>query len=106
MVGDLGLWGKQTMFHQSSHIPLTIRDPRRAPGEIAVPAQTTDLVPTIRSRLGAQAPGSMGGCDLDVAAAAASSSGSPACRAAVLPERRRHYVHFGAGFVPMLFDTA
>lgn len=128
MLGDLGLWGKQTMFRQASHVPLMIRDPRRKPEEIAVTTQTVDVVPTILSRLGAEAPESMDGRDLDVVTAAGEGRamielelGAPdgngrferftglprqACRAAVLQEARWRYVHFGGGFVPMLFDTA
>jgi arylsulfatase A-like enzyme len=125
MLGDLGLWGKQTPFRQASHIPLMIRAPGQAPGLIRRPTRSIDLVPTLLARLGG-ASRMMDGGDLAVAPHRPAAmvelelgdlsgrgrfetfTDRPAqeCRAVAYEQDQWRYVHFTCGFAPMLFDVA
>ncbi len=47
MLGERGLWFKMNMFEGSAQVPLTIAAPGLAPGRVAAPVSTLDLVPTL-----------------------------------------------------------
>jgi arylsulfatase A-like enzyme len=134
MLGDQGMWGKESVFLPAHHVPLIVRDPRR-PGARAVDAitETVDLAPTVLDWLGAAAPPAMDGASLlpflegrdppgwREAALTEIDLASPAnptrfqrawglaetrCNAAVIRDARWSYVHFNGGVAPMLFDRA
>ncbi|TVQ57596.1 MAG: phosphonate monoester hydrolase [Rhodobacteraceae bacterium] len=134
MLGDQGMWGKESVFLPAHHIPLIVRDPRR-PGARTVEAitETVDVAPTILDWLGAVAPPAMDGASLlpflqdspppdwrDAALTEIDFShparptrfqralGLPEtrCNAAVLRDARWTCVHFNGGVPPMLFDRA
>lgn len=126
MLGDLGLWGKQTVFRQASHVPLFIRQPGAQPARVARPTQIIDVVPTILSRLGATPPRAMDGQPLpddpaltggaamvEIELGSLDGTGrfetctglnARQCRAAVLETESWRLAHFSCGFPPMLFD--
>lgn len=56
MLGDLGLWGKQTPFRAASHIPLMMRIPGVAGQFIETPSRSVDIMPTILERFGTEVP--------------------------------------------------
>ena len=133
MLGDQGLWGKESVFAPAHRVPLLIRDPLR-PGPCAAAAITeaVDVAPTILAWLGADAPPAMDGVSLLPAlegraparAAQALTEidlahplrptrfqrawglDATRCNAAVLRDTRWSYVHFNGGLAPMLFDRA
>ncbi|TVQ57249.1 MAG: phosphonate monoester hydrolase [Rhodobacteraceae bacterium] len=134
MLGDQGMWGKESVFLPAHHVPLIVRDPRR-PGARAVEAitETVDLAPTVLDWLGAAPPPAMDGASLlpfldgseppgwrdaalteiDLASPATPTRfqrawglGETRCNAAVIRDARWTYVHFNGGVAPMLFDRA
>jgi arylsulfatase A-like enzyme len=132
MLGDQGMWGKESVFRPAHHIPLIIRDPEHpAPGaEIRAITETVDIAPTVLHWLGAAVPQAMDGASLlgladgvpagwrnaalteiDFASPVAPTRFQQAwgldanrCNAAVLRDARWTYVHFNGGLPPMLFD--
>jgi arylsulfatase A-like enzyme len=61
MLGDHWLWGKPGYFDEAYHIPLIVRDPRRAADDgrgrvVAEFTEAVDLMPTILDWLGRDAP--------------------------------------------------
>ncbi|WP_333834484.1 sulfatase-like hydrolase/transferase [Rubrimonas sp.] len=132
MLGDQGMWGKESVLAPAHHVPLILRDPRR-PGARRIDALTSgvDLAPTMLDWLGGTPPPAMDGRSLlsfpDDAAPAAwrdavlteldlSDPRAPTrfqtawglaetrCNAAVLRSAEWTYVHFNGGVPPMLFD--
>jgi arylsulfatase A-like enzyme len=133
MLGDQGMWGKESVFAPAHRVPLLIRDPRRPGGRVwAGATEAVDLAPTILDWLGGAAPPAMDGVSLLPALAGAAPGrdalalteidlAHPArptrfqsawgleesrCNAAVLRDPRWTYVHFNGGVAPMLFDRA
>mgnify|MGYP006274821361 CR=1 FL=1 len=128
MLGEGGLWGKDTVFAAAHRVPLVIRDPRVEGGKrVARVTRSIDLAPTILRRLGAAAPAAMDGAPLapvddreDVALTEidfahpreptrfqrALGLDADRCNAAVLRDARWTCVHFNGGLAPMLFDRA
>ncbi len=125
MLGDLGLWGKQTMFHQASHVPMMLSGPGIAPGHVDTVSRTIDSVPTLLGKLGGKVPVQMDGQSLDslspdsvamteLELGKPDSSGrfevawdqkAEACRACVLQTATHRLAVFAGGQPPMLFDT-
>jgi arylsulfatase A-like enzyme len=69
MGGDHYTWGKELYFDQSFHIPLIIRDPRKAADagrgkQIDAFSESIDIMPTILSWLGAEVPVECDGASL------------------------------------------
>jgi arylsulfatase A-like enzyme len=69
MLGDHYMWGKEGYFDQAYHIPLLIRDPRRAADNgrgtvVAAFTEAVDLMPTILEWLGLPVPAQCDGQSL------------------------------------------
>jgi arylsulfatase A-like enzyme len=69
MLGDHFMWGKEGYFDQAYHIPLIIRDPRRAADagratQVAAFTEAVDLMPTILEWLGLEIPAQCDGQSL------------------------------------------
>lgn len=134
MMGDHHLFGKGGYFEQSYHVPLIVRDPRKAAAHGSTVDRFTeavDIMPTILDAIGAPLPPQLDGQALtpfldgrtpsrwrdaahwefdfrEVATGRAQEQlGLPlhACNLAVLRGERYKYVHFG-GLPPLLFDLA
>lgn len=133
MLGDHGLWGKDSPFDPVFHVPLLVRHPdfgSRAGTHVQAITESVDIAPTILEAIGAPVPPEMDGASLsallggddrgwrDAAFAEIdlSSPGEPSrfqrslglglaeANAAVLRETRWKLVHFNGGVPPMLFD--
>lgn len=134
MMGDHHLFGKGGYYEQSYHIPLIVRDPRKAAAHgttVDAFTESVDVMPTILDAIGAPLPPQLDGRSLtqfldgdeptdwrnaahwefdfrEVATGVAQKTlGLPlhACNLAVLRGERFKYVHFG-GLPPLLFDLA
>lgn len=122
MLGDFGLWGKQTPFRQASHVPLMIRVPGEQPGIELHPTQSIDVVPTLLSYLGATPSLSMDGSplpphDKEPSALIELELGSEpgpnrfnqnrtgVSRAVALETLDFRLIEFANGMVPMLFSV-
>ncbi len=130
MLGDQGLLGKQTFFDPAYHIPLIIRDPEKAGGQVVDSfTESVDLLPSVLDWLDAAIPNQCDGRSLlpflegvepeswrqaafwehdfreVVSGAAETALGleSRDCNLACLRGERFKYVHF-AGLPPLLFD--
>lgn len=133
LMGDHFLLGKGGFFDQSYHIPLIVRDPRRA-GASGVRVErfteAVDVMPTLLDLLGQTPPAHLDGRSLtpfldgrtpdrwrDAAhwefdfrsiekGAAQRHFGlmPQQCNLAVLRSERWKYVHFGGGLPPLLYD--
>lgn len=130
MMGDHWALGKFGFFDPATHVPLLIRDPRRAGGHrVARFTESIDIVPTILELVGAENPGFLDGRALT----AYLDGGEPAeprdaaiweydfrevatggaqryfdlpldaLNMATIRTERFKYVHFG-GLPPLLFD--
>ena len=69
MLGDHYMWGKEGYFDQAYHIPLLIRDPRRAADSgrgsvVSTFTEAVDLMPTILEWLGLEVPAQCDGQSL------------------------------------------
>lgn len=109
MLGDLGIWGKQTPFRQASHIPLLLSGPGLSADRINHPTQSIDVVPTVLALMGSSPPQSMNGRSL------LSDSPQPGAmtelqlpsgnRAVAWQTQNQRLVTFGNDMPQMLFDT-
>nr|WP_255723031.1 sulfatase-like hydrolase/transferase [Thalassobius sp. Cn5-15] len=127
MLGDLGLWGKQTPFRAASHVPLMIGHPDLEPEEIDALTQSIDVAPTVLSALGAAPPFEMQGSNLlapdqpygqaamvELELGSESGQGrfetawqcpSDHCRALAFEKDGYRLAHFATDIEPMLFDV-
>lgn len=64
MLGDYGLWGKQTFHDAAFHVPLLLRVPGLEPRRIDSMTESIDVAPTILDFIGRKAPDSMNGQSL------------------------------------------
>jgi arylsulfatase A-like enzyme len=133
MMGDHYMLGKGGFFEGSFHIPLVVRDPRRAASAGRIVEQFTeavDIMPTMLDLLEAEVPAHLDGSSLkpfldgsepagwrdaahwefDFRSVSDSSAerrfGLPSrlCNLAVIRNERFKYVHFGGGLPPQLYD--
>jgi arylsulfatase A-like enzyme len=134
MLGDHGVWGKDTFFDPVFNVPLVIRMPGRAKSAGSVVeaiTESVDIAPTILAALGLAVPAAMDGqplqplldgvvpegwrcaafseADFSVVNAPtrferALKLGPLDANMAVLREARWKYVHFNGGLPPLLFD--
>lgn len=133
MLGDKGMWGKDTVFDQAYRIPLMIRDPShaaRAGSRVSAITESVDVAPTLMEMIGLEPLPAMDGKSLCDWLAGESPSWRDAsfhevdfarpnrptrfqtawdlpensCNAAILRETKWKYVHFNGGVAPMLFD--
>ncbi len=133
MLGDHYLLGKGGFFEQSYHIPLIVRDPRRAAAagtRVDRFTEAVDVAPTLIVLLGGTPPAHLDGVSLvpfldaappkvwrDAAhwefdfrsvehGSAERHFGitSQQCNLAVMRGARWKYVHFGGGLPPLLYD--
>ncbi|SES73995.1 choline-sulfatase [Oceanicella actignis] len=52
MLGERGLWFKMCFYEGSARVPLMISAPQMAPGRVAAPVSTMDVVPTLAELAG------------------------------------------------------
>ena len=64
MLGDHGIWGKNTYHDAAFHVPLMIRVPGESPRRINAMTESIDVAPTILDFAGREAPHSMNGTSL------------------------------------------
>jgi len=136
MLGDHGLWGKDSIFDPVFSVPLVIRAPgasARAGSVVEAITESIDIAPTILAAIGLAPPSVMDGsplqpliagqtpenwrravfAEIDFANPGAASRFERAlhldpltANASVLREKRWKYVHFNGGLPPLLFDLA
>lgn len=106
MLGDFGLWGKQTPFRAASHIPLMIRAPGADAQIIEHPTQSIDLTPTVLAHFGAGIPDSMDGQLLSGPPRAAKTELhlTQEVRAIALETEDWRLAYFSNAMAPLLFD--
>lgn len=133
MLGDKGMWGKESVFEPAWQVPLIIRDPRfplQAGKRISAITQSVDLAPTIMEFIGLEPPVAFDGealtpfvaggaparhnaafMEMELSSPVAPTRYQQAwaldkdcCNVAILRESRWKYVHFNGGIEPMLFD--
>lgn len=127
MLGDLGLWGKQTPFRQASHVPLALRLPGTPAQRVQRPSRSVDVMPSVLDAFGADIPAQVQGQSLlrdepandtgvmvEVELGAPSGEGRfekawklppAACRAVAFERDRYRLVHFAGPQPSLLFDT-
>ena len=134
MLGEHRQWGKQTTYDGAWHVPLMIRDPRRAGvhgSRVSAFTESTDIVPTVLDLIGADIPSGLDGEPLtpflegsapdgwrdavhmelefgepDHVSARAKATGTSLDRSnlAILREERWKLVHFNGDLPPLLYD--
>jgi arylsulfatase A-like enzyme len=133
MLGDRGMWGKESVFAPVFRIPLLVAGPGVVAGcRIGAPTESVDIAPTLLEWIGLRPPPAFDGHSLlalmrgeaaqwRTAAFAEIDFSHPLhptrfqrhlglaetrCNAAVLAGGRWKYVHFNGGLPPLLFDLA
>ena len=134
MLGQKRMWGKESVFDAAYHVPLLLRDPHAAPGQVVrAMTESVDIAPTILDWIGRSAPQAMDGRSLlpftrgmtpegwrdavfleaDFGSATSPTRFQSALHldahqtgVSILREARWKYVHFGGRLPPMLFDLA
>lgn len=64
VLGDYGVWGKDTFHDAAFHVPLLVHVPGNQPRKIEAMTESIDVAPTILDFAGQQAPDSMNGTSL------------------------------------------
>lgn len=64
MLGDFGLWGKQSFHDAAFHVPMILRQPGGVPQRINQMTESIDVAPTILDLIGCDVPDSMNGQSL------------------------------------------
>jgi len=119
MLGERGMWYKQTFFEPSSRVPLIVHGPQAfAPRRVAEPASLVDLLPTLLEVAGATPPQwidpvdgaslvpALSGCDVpprDVICEYTDMGVRAPCR---MIRRGRHKYVYVHGEAPLLYDLA
>ncbi|MEL6801881.1 MAG: sulfatase-like hydrolase/transferase [Pseudomonadota bacterium] len=134
MLGEMRMWGKQTVFDPAFAVPLIVVDPGQAGGvEVMAPTESVDVAPTILDWVGLEVPAAMDGrsllplmagevrddwrdaqfMEVDFAHPVKPTRfqeqlgwRADTGGASILREAGWKYVHFGGGVAPMLFDLA
>ncbi len=133
MLGDKGMWGKESVFEPAWRVPLIIRDPRfsmQSGRHVSAITQSIDIAPTILEFMGQTPPPAFDGnslapfiaggaptrpdmafMEMDLASPVTPTRYQRAwdlpenrCNVAILRHGRWKYVHFNGGIEPMLFD--
>ena len=128
MLGDQGMWDKESVFAAAHRVPLVVRDPEQSGGRrVGRITESVDIAPTLLHWLDAPVPSAMDGRALQVEPGPErpqcalteidlSRPGKPSrfqaawglaanrCNAAVLRDPSWTLVHFNGGVPPMLFD--
>ena len=134
MLGDHFMWGKESVYDPTFHVPLIIRDPdrRKAAGTVVdALTESIDVAPTILDWLGHEMPPGFNGrslmpfiegrnppvwrdhvfLEVDLGDPVSPTRyqrrlglGLAQANLAILRERRFKYVHFNGGLPPLLFD--
>ncbi|MFU8817133.1 MAG: sulfatase-like hydrolase/transferase [Pseudomonadales bacterium] len=127
MLGDQGMWDKESVFAAAHRVPLVVRDPQHSGGRVRRITESVDIAPTLLRWLDAPVPRAMDGralqfepdarspecalTEIDLARPdrpsrfqAAWGLEAARCNAAVLRDPHWTLVHFNGGVPPMLFD--
>ncbi len=63
-LGEHGLWAKQTLFEQGTHVPLIVAGPDVKPGVCRSPVEQVDIYPTLAGMAGLSVPENVQGLSL------------------------------------------
>ena len=77
-LGEHGLWAKQTLFEEGTHVPLIVAGPGIKPGICAGLVEQVDIYPTLAGLAGLTIPASVQGMSLQTLLADPSKPGKPA----------------------------
>jgi uncharacterized sulfatase len=77
-LGEHGLWAKQTLFEEGTHVPLLVAGPGIKPGVSAGLVEQVDIFPTLAALAGLEIPSSVQGMSLQPLVADTSKPGKPA----------------------------
>ena len=77
-LGEHGLWAKQTLFEEGTHVPLIIAGPGVQPGVCAGLVEQVDIYPTLAGLAGLEIPKSVQGMSLQSLVVDPSKPGKPA----------------------------
>jgi uncharacterized sulfatase len=77
-LGEHGLWAKQTLFEEGTHVPLLVAGPGIKPGVSAALVEQVDIFPTLAALAGLEIPSSVQGMSLQPLMADTSKPGKPA----------------------------
>ncbi|MEM8632792.1 MAG: sulfatase-like hydrolase/transferase [Pseudomonadota bacterium] len=135
MLGEKGMWGKQTVFSEAYHVPLIVRGPgvEAAGHSTDLPTESVDLTPTILDWIGRRPSPAMDGVSLGPVFSGDTPGGwrkdhlcevdfgephketrfmralglsADQSGAMLLRDANWSYVHFGGAVPPMLFDLS
>ncbi|MCX7006072.1 MAG: sulfatase-like hydrolase/transferase, partial [Kiritimatiellaeota bacterium] len=77
-LGEHGLWAKQTLFEEGTHVPLLVAGPGIQPGVSAGLVEQVDIFPTLAALADLEIPSSVQGMSLQPLVADTSKPGKPA----------------------------
>ena len=77
-LGEHGLWAKQTLFEEGTHVPLLVAGPGIQPGVSAGLVEQVDIFPTLAALAGLEIPPSVQGLSLQKLIADPRQPGKPA----------------------------
>jgi len=77
-LGEHGLWAKQTLFEEGTHVPLMVAGPGVLPGVCAGLVEQVDIFPTLAALAGLDIPQSVQGLSLQPLLADPAKPGKPA----------------------------
>jgi len=76
-LGEHGLWAKQTLFEEGTHVPLIVAGPGVKPGVSEGLVEQVDIYPTLAGMAGLSVPDSVQGMNLQPLLADPSAKGKP-----------------------------
>ena len=83
-LGEHGLWAKQTLFEEGTHVPLMVAAPGLKPGVCTGLVEQVDIYPTLAGMAGLAVPQSVQGATLQPLLADPSAPGKPAVFSAMV----------------------